>query len=209
MRPDAAPVEPRRDVEIRDVAVSGVLNVGSIHGPVTTTVHATPQGARSRSATRVFVSHASVDRRLAAAVVQVLGTGVAGLAPSQIFCTSLPDHSPTAGREVDPTLRAGIENAKVLVALLTPSALASTYVLFELGAAWVAQRMIVPLRSHRSVRLEGPLRSRFALDADHPRDAERLAEAVAEELGLVTRNTAEFRHAVCALVREARAVAAS
>jgi hypothetical protein len=83
----------------------------------------------------VLISHSSRDVDLASALIELLRAGL-GLVATQIRCSSVDGYRLPAGVDTDAQLRKEIANAGVLVGLLTPSSLSSTYVLFELGARW-------------------------------------------------------------------------
>lgn len=81
----------------------------------------------------VLISHSSKDAPLAEALINLLRSGL-GLLASQIRCSSVDGYRLPAGVNTGDKLRNEIKSAKVLIGLLTPNSLTSTYVLFELGA---------------------------------------------------------------------------
>lgn len=93
---------------------------------------------------RVFVSHPSGDKALAGRFVRAIEEGME-INPCEIRCTSLTEYAPKLGLRVSTKLREEIENADVVVGLVTPKALKSSYVLFELGAAWGKGKLTFPL----------------------------------------------------------------
>jgi hypothetical protein len=95
---------------------------------------------------RVFVSHGSVDREAARVLVELLQAAIP-LRNSDIRCTSVDPYGLAPGVDFNERLRQETYEADALVALLSPSALRSTYVLFELGARWAAKRFMAPVRS--------------------------------------------------------------
>lgn len=94
--------------------------------------------------TRVFVSHSSEDRALARRFVDAVEAGLP-IQRQEIRCTSLPETALPVGTNVSDSLKREIDAADVIVGLLTPKSLKSSYVLFELGAAWGVGKRTMPL----------------------------------------------------------------
>jgi DNA-binding MarR family transcriptional regulator len=94
-----------------------------------------------------FISHSSKDKDLAECLVHLLKSCF-GLKASNIRCTSVPGYTHSSGSYTDETLRKEAIECKCLIALLTPSSIQSTYVIFELGARWGAQRPLFPVVSN-------------------------------------------------------------
>jgi hypothetical protein len=92
----------------------------------------------------VLISHSSKDKALAEALIDLLRSGL-GLLASQIRCSSVDGYRLPAGVNTHDQLRKEIKSVKVLIGLLTPNSLSSTYVLFELGARWGAGLFMIPL----------------------------------------------------------------
>lgn len=65
--------------------------------------------------------------------------------PQDVFCTSVPGHQLRFGSTIESQLKAGVNDQQVLFAILTKDSIRSTWVLFELGAAWAIGRLIVPI----------------------------------------------------------------
>jgi hypothetical protein len=97
---------------------------------------------------KIFISHSSRDGPLANAVVQYLTVALA-LRDGDVRCTSVPGYRLPKGSRVAETLRRDLSKSGALLALLTPNSLESTWVLFELGAAWGLQRAIIPIVTDR------------------------------------------------------------
>src|SRR5258708_1772952 len=106
----------------------------------------------------VVISHSSKDVELATALIELLRAGL-GLFATQIRCSSVDGYRLPAGVDADAQLRQEITDAGILVGLLTPNSLSSTYVLFELGARWGIQRPMIPLLAGVSAEaMRGPHR---------------------------------------------------
>ena len=114
---------------------------------------------------RVFISHSAKDADLAEAMIALLRDALP-LKSSDIRCSSVDGYRLPLGADTDETLRREVFEAELLVGLLTPVSLASTYVLFELGARWGMKRSIAPLLARGATPglLPGPLARANALD---------------------------------------------
>lgn len=131
------------------------------------------QGRRSQTSSRkpgrigrwVFVSHASEDRQLAAALVELLRNAL-DIPATEILCTSVDGYRLQAGIDTDDTLRAAVLQSKTLVGIITPASQKSSYVLFELGARWGTNRHLIPLTAKgvSPANLKGPIAGKNALD---------------------------------------------
>lgn len=126
----------------------------------------TPQNMATPNVIRIFLSHSSADTQLASEIIDLLRDALS-LPPQSIRCTSVDGYRLPSGANTNEQLRLEIHESETFVALLTKASIASTYVLFELGARWGAGR-------HWSLLLGGglcggdlrdPLKAHNALDA--------------------------------------------
>ena len=103
---------------------------------------------------KIFVSHAVRDQELAEAVVELLqlGSGVSG---DQIFFSSGPGMGVPTGSRFNEYIRKEVEDAALVVAILSPAFRESAFSTAEVGAAWVLQGnffpMTVPGYGHRDL----------------------------------------------------------
>jgi hypothetical protein len=81
----------------------------------------------------IFVSHSGKDANFTSALVHLLRVALR-LSAEQIRATSVEATQLGAGADIDESLRAEVRDSPILIAVLSPNSLASTYVLFELGA---------------------------------------------------------------------------
>jgi hypothetical protein len=95
-------------------------------------------------ALHIFVSHPQEDRRLADAVTTLLVDGC-GLSTDQVFCSSRPGAGVPAGQDFKHYMREQLAQTTLLIQLITPAYLDSTFCMFELGAAWVKEIETFPL----------------------------------------------------------------
>lgn len=98
---------------------------------------------------RVFLTHAPLDNVLARKVRRVLFQRT----NAQVFTTE----DLSAGEEWEKKLRKELSSADIVVALLTPKAVDSSWVLHEIGAAWALQKPIIPLITRRDVLNKMPV----------------------------------------------------
>ncbi len=130
----------------------------------------------------VVISHSSKDKALAEALIDLLRSGL-GLLASQIRCSSVDGYRLPAGVNTDDQLRKEIKSASVLVGLLTPNSLSSTYVLFELGARWGAELFLIPLLAGiKPEEMRGPHSVLNALSCETENQLIQLVEDIAKEL---------------------------
>jgi hypothetical protein len=107
------------------------------------------------------------------------------LSAAQIRATSVEETQLGAGSDIDESLRAEVRDSQVFIAVLSPNSLASTYVLFELGARWGADRKMLPLLmpNMSPEQLDSPLNRLYAPKADRP-GLLSLIEQAAKTLGI-------------------------
>jgi TIR domain len=130
----------------------------------------------------VLISHSSKDKVLAEALIDLLRSGL-GLLPSQIRCSSVDGYRLPAGVDTHDQLRKEIKSVKVLIGLLTPNSLSSTYVLFELGARWGAGLFMIPLlAATRPEEMRGPHGVLNALTCETEGQLIQLVEDAGKEL---------------------------
>lgn len=94
--------------------------------------------------TRFFISHKETDGVIAKATVELLLESL-DISPDDVFCSSVPGHTLKFGTTIESQIRNGLCEGDVLIALLTKDSIRSTWVLFELGAAWALGRLAVPI----------------------------------------------------------------
>jgi hypothetical protein len=114
------------------------------------------KSGRQLLALEIFISHAHTDAKLAEALVVFFAAGV-GLEQREIRCTSyLPTGLP-GGADINDELRRDIKRCRYFTPLLTPNTEASEFVAFEIGAAWVQEKKIVPLMYSPNMQLRVPV----------------------------------------------------
>jgi hypothetical protein len=91
-----------------------------------------------------FVSHSHKDKKVAQALVNFLTFGV-GVEAKEIRCTSYAATALSAGADIQQQLRRDLKRCNYFIPLITPNTESSEFVSFEIGAAWVLERRIVPV----------------------------------------------------------------
>lgn len=118
-------------------------------------------------AVSIFISHSSKDAALAEALIDLLRSAL-GLPAKEIRCSSVDGYRLPVGVNTEGKLREEVNAAKVVIGLVTPSSLASSYVMFELGARWGANLFLAPLLAGVTPNeLSGPLALLNVLSADN------------------------------------------
>ena len=135
---------------------------------------------------KLFISHATADELLAAALVDLCRSALA-LPPEAIRCTSVPGYRLPGGVDVDDRLRREVHAATAFIGIISHQSIHSPYVLFELGARWGASRHLLPVLAPGIGPdvLTGPLSGIHALEST--RDGlHQLVEDLGTELRLAT-----------------------
>ena len=133
---------------------------------------------------RVFISHSSRDRELVERLIDLLVSAL-HLPAGSIRATSVDGHRLEGGANTEATLRREVDEAEVLVGVLTPDSLDSLYVAFELGGRWVTGRPLVPLLAPGADAdlLAGPLQWLNALRCT-PGELHQLVRELGEKLNI-------------------------
>jgi hypothetical protein len=140
----------------------------------------------------VLISHSSKDKVLAEALIDLLRAGL-GLVASQIRCSSVDGYRLPAGVNTDDQLRIEIKAVKVLIGLLTPNSLSSTYVLFELGARWGAELFMIPLLAGtKPHEMRGPHSVINALSCESDSQLIQLVEDIGRKLKMPPQSTSSY-----------------
>ncbi len=125
------------------------------------------------------VSHANVDQTLARKLRNLISESTS----VEVFTTE----ELNAGSNWQTRMRRELESADVVLALLTPKSVDSSWVLHELGAAWALRKPIIPVITRRDVltRMPIPLEVSSAIelpDIDNAADAERFTTAFEDSI---------------------------
>jgi hypothetical protein len=155
---------------------------------------------------QIFISHSSKDVALAEALTDLLKLAL-GLVPAQIRCTSVDGHRLPVGVNTESELRDEVNDAKVLIGLVTPSSLSSSFVMFELGARWGANLFLAPvLAGINPSGLGGPLKLLNALSANSEAQVCQLLDDVSKRLGSQLPSVSSYLRHVSAVKRLADSI---
>jgi hypothetical protein len=148
-------------------------------------------------ATKIFISHASGDEALAAALVDCIMACMT-LNDDDILCTSVPGHKLPLGSDFGQLLRDELRESSVVIGLLTTAAVRSGWVLFELGATWGAGKNLKPLVSRELdiTALPGPLSGRHVARMSDRNDMAQFIEELTASIGARGRSSAKVSHAI-------------
>ncbi|QDG52074.1 TIR domain-containing protein [Persicimonas caeni] len=130
---------------------------------------------------KIFVSHASKDAPVSTAFVQQILEGALGFPHRRICHTSSPGTIPI-GSDIPPFLRQELDNADLVILLLSPNFAASPFCMAELGAAWVQRKafpLLIPPQGYND--LEGVFEVTQAAKLDVPAALDGLRDRIIEE----------------------------
>ncbi len=132
---------------------------------------------------RVFISHCSLDEEVTEVLVDLLRQAL-NLRSEDIRCTSLDGYRLPGGAITSEALRKEVNEAALVIGLITPNSIKSAYVLFELGARWGMEKDMIPLLASgtKPENLEGPLKDINALDCSEDGQVHQLIEDAAKYL---------------------------
>jgi TIR domain-containing protein len=95
---------------------------------------------------KLFLSHAVKDKELVDAFIELLEGGV-GIEKEAIFCTSSEGQGIPTGEDFNPFMRTELQQASIVVALVTENYYESAFCLCETGGAWYGEKPFIPLLS--------------------------------------------------------------
>ena len=152
----------------------------------------------------LFISHRTSDAKLAKAVTELFEKSLK-LPARQIRCTSVDGYRLPVGADTDEQLRREVFDARAFIGLITPVAVESPYVMFELGARWGAKRHLAPVlaRGADSSYLGGPLAGINAIRLGERNHVVQLVEDISEYLNMLLEPAASFQAAIDAVVSAA------
>ena len=134
---------------------------------------------------KIFISHSSEDEQVARQIINLLHAGL-NVPRDWIRCTSVDGYRLAGGAETEAQLRRELREAKVLLAIVSERSLRSAFVLFELGARWGGDELIIPLlvRGMSASSLPAPLAGYHAVRSDSQAELHKLVEDLGKLLSL-------------------------
>jgi hypothetical protein len=140
----------------------------------------------------ILISHSSKDAGLAESLIDLLRAALP-LSAKEIVCSSVDGYRLPLGVETNEQLRETVISVRLLVGLLTPSSLSSSYVLFELGARWGADLPMIPLWAGvHGGQVEGPIKGVNAASCGNEKQLIQFVEEVGELLGLEVESASSY-----------------
>lgn len=88
---------------------------------------------------KIFISHSSKDDIVPLFVDYLISIGIPN---KNIFCSSLEGNGVKNGERINDTIRSELQNASMVIYLITSNFLKSTYCTQELGASWLLKAKI-------------------------------------------------------------------
>lgn len=93
----------------------------------------------------VFISHAEADKVLVESFLDTILQNGIGIAPKDIFCTSVEGFRIPEGKSMVEFIRKNLELADTVIMLITPRYYESAFCLCELGGTWALMQDSFPL----------------------------------------------------------------
>jgi len=133
----------------------------------------------------IFVSHRHKDQKIAEALADML-TSALDIGQVDIRCTSVQPYRLRFGLNTGDRLREEIKHAKAVLGILSPDTLESSYVMFELGAAWAQNIYTCPLlaRGANTADIPSPIHDLAPAQLWVDSDAQQLLDNLEAELNL-------------------------
>jgi hypothetical protein len=166
--------------------------------------------ARGTKGKTFFISHASEDKKLALALIELLRSAF-NMEADRFLCTSVDGYRLPAGSDTDEVLRNTVLGCRTLVGIVSPASRKSAYVLCELGARWGTRKHLVPVTAGGVApgELTGPVGKLNALNLSSRPNVLQLIGDLATELKIETERAEVFDRHVDRVVRESKAARTS
>jgi len=94
---------------------------------------------------KFFISHSSRDRKIAEKFVDNIFCEGLGINRLDIFCSSIEGLDVEVGRPIINTIKQKIEDADVVIFIITQNFLKSDFCKYELGASWIKDKRLIPI----------------------------------------------------------------
>ncbi len=94
---------------------------------------------------RIFISHSSKDKQIVKRFTDQILTLSLGIAQSEIFCTSIEGMGIKSGQVFRERIKKELEEAEIVIQMISKDYKMSEVCLNEMGAAWVLAPNVIPL----------------------------------------------------------------
>jgi hypothetical protein len=176
------------------------------------TQHLTQLEVQRPNSPRIFISHRHKNEAVARALVATFQSAF-DIVKTDIRCTSVRPFRLPVGERTPDRLRAELRAAEAVLGLIAPDTNESSYVLFELGAAWSHGILTCPLLigTATSVNIPDPIRDLNPLSLTDHRDCHQLLDDLEDATSLDRKQGvgSDVQDKVEALAAASRATAAS
>lgn len=137
--------------------------------------------SRKANSIKIFISHSEADVQLAELIVNLILSSI-HLDDDQIRCTSVPGHQLPFGHNISQLLKDDIRLSPIIIALITETSLASSWVMFELGASWALNKTVIPIigPSLTYKDLPGPLVTNTCIQIGNSDASSRIRDALSQ-----------------------------
>jgi hypothetical protein len=132
----------------------------------------------------LFISHAAVDAPVTKAFVNLLEGGI-GVPPKNIFCTSNKGQGIRPGSEFKTSIRENLDDATIVIALISENYYNSPFCMCELGGSWLQAKEFIPILIPpiRFKDMKAVLVGLQALRIQTAEDLDELRDELADRLG--------------------------
>ncbi len=153
---------------------------------------------------RMFISHSSKDRNEASKLIDLLRSAL-NLSAKEIRCSSVDGYRLPAGASVADQLRMEV-HADVFVGFLSDQALGSPWVVFELGARWGSDRLLIPLLTRGTQAsdlkdLLGPIEKLHALSASRASQLHQFIAEIGRRLAIKPEDASVYQEKIDAITK--------
>lgn len=154
----------------------------------------------------IFISHSSKDVPTVQALIYILRSAL-NVEGKRILCTSVDGHRIGIGKRTEDELREAVNNSTVFIGLITEHSLASTYVLFELGARWATKRRMFAMAGNDTQIqfLKEPLKHYNCGSCSNRSNVHQLIREVGEELGKTPESADVYESFLEILIQQSQA----
>ena len=94
---------------------------------------------------KIFISHASKDKYIVRSIVDDILVGALAVKVSEIFCITTDGTKIESGEDWRDSIKEALQNAKIILLIITPNYKESEVCQCEMGAAWLTSAKVIPL----------------------------------------------------------------